>query len=114
MNEFWHNLKENYIFLVIVVGLIGGVLSSENKNKDEKSAFRRLISFAFGTATSIFLCWISYEIVFYLTQKQNLALAIGGFFSWRGANWVIDITNKVINELIDKIDGINGNRKSDN
>lgn len=105
MSDWWHSIKENYIFLVIFVGLIGGILSNENKNKGEKNKLRRFIFFVFGTTTSIFLCWISFEITFYFTSKQNLSLAIGGFFSWRGANWVIDISNKIINELIDKIDG---------
>lgn len=99
MNEFLEWLRHQQIALIALVGLIAGFLS-HSKSERPKSFKQRVAYFITGTTSSIFLCWMAYEIAFYITDKQNISLAIGGFFAWRGADWATAIVDKWIEARI--------------
>ena len=100
MTKFFEGAE--YLFWVIVVGLIGGLLNllddEPHKRKD-----RRALHAAVGTASSMFVCWIVYEVVFFFSHVVPFSLAIGGFFAWQGAEYV---KSKVDKALDKKIDGL--------
>lgn len=87
-------------FWVILVGLAGGLL---NMASSKKKGAQRLISALVGTASSMFVCWLAYEATFYFTQAPKFSLAVGGFFAWRGAEWVTAMIDKAIDKKIDTL-----------
>ena len=88
--------KVGFYFWVAVVGLVGGILSLTNN--DALKSGKAVINLIVGTVSSMFVCWLAYEITFYFTEKDRFSLAVGGFFAWRGAVWM----NAVIDKAIDK------------
>ena len=99
--------KVGFYFWVAVVGLVGGILSLTNN--DALKSGKAVINLIVGTVSSMFVCWLAYEITFYFTEKDRFSLAVGGFFAWRGAVWM----NAVIDKAIDKkIEGLNDSYKN--
>ena len=78
--------KVGFYFWVAVVGLVGGILSLTNN--DALKSGKAVINLIVGTVSSMFVCWLAYEITFYFTEKDRFSLAVGGFFAWRGAVWM--------------------------
>lgn len=71
---------------VILIGLIGAMLNIGSR--PDKSIRRKILDFLIGIASSIFFGWIGYEVAKFIWQSEGLALAVCGFFSWKGATWV--------------------------
>lgn len=79
------------------VGLVGGILNT--KYNDFK--FKTLIDAMFNIATSMFLCWIFFEVAMYFLNNKNLSFAIGGFVAFRGVEGINKIVNRAIDKFID-------------
>ena len=96
-----------FYFWVFIVGVVGGLLNLANGGKGGRSKLHRALNALIGTLSSMFVCWLAYEVAHFFTQAPKFSLAIGGFFAWRGAEWVTAMIDKAIDK---KIDGINGSR----
>lgn len=99
--EYW------YIFWVMVVGLIGAVLGLLDENgKPRKNRTKK--GFFAAAATSMFLCWATYEIVFFISHVTPFSLAIGGIIAWMGAEWVRRKIDRAANKKIESLGGDSG------
>lgn len=91
------DFSEKYLtpILICFIGIITNIIKMENKylNKPLKQRIMLLIS---GSMTSAFLCWLGFESALYFTQNHNFSLAIGGFFAWRGADWVTNLIDEFV------------------
>lgn len=99
MNDLIVTFKNHYLFYILIVGLVAGFLANSQSQKP-KTLKQKATHFLTGAISSTFLCWMSYEIAFYITTAQNASLAIGGFFAWRGANWATLIVDRWIDSKI--------------
>ncbi|WP_169976253.1 phage holin family protein [Campylobacter sp. RM16191] len=112
MTNDFNIVKEMGIyFWVLVIGLIGGLLnigSCPSKSTGHKAA-----NLIVGTASSMFLGWISFEIVDHIYQSEKVALAACGFFAWKGAEWINALLDKVIDSRLKKRDDWYSDRYSD-
>lgn len=90
-----------FYFWVIMVGVFGGLLNLANSGASGKSKLHRALNALIGTLSSMFVCWLAYEAALYFTQAPKFSLAIGGFFAWRGAEWVTAMIDKAIDKKID-------------
>lgn len=92
-----------FYFWVIMVGVFGGLLNLANSGASGKSKLHRALNALIGTLSSMFVCWLAYEATLYFTQAPKFSLAIGGFFAWRGAEWVTAMIDKAIDKKIDTL-----------
>lgn len=87
---------------VIFIGLTGGLLNVGERK--DKSVSRKITTLATGTFSSMFLGWIAYETAFYFTHSEKFGLAVCGFFAWKGAMWVNELVDKVIDSKLKRRD----------
>lgn len=90
---------EHYLFYIILVGITAGFLAHKDDIRP-KSITQRLGFFITGAISSVFMCWLAYEVAFFYTNTNNVSLAIGGFFAWRGAEWAQGVVDRWINAKI--------------
>lgn len=94
--EYW------YIVWVLVVGAIGGILGLlDESGRPRKN--RTTKAFLAAAATSMFLCWVVYEVVFFFSHVTPFSLAIGGLIAWMGAEWVRRKIDKAANKKIESL-----------
>lgn len=84
----------DHILWASCVGLVGGILNT----KYNELKFKTLVDAIFNIFTSMFLCWIAFEVAMHYLNNKDLSLALGGFVAFRG----MDSINKVVNKIIDK------------
>lgn len=98
--------KAGFYFWVAVVGFVGGVLSLENDSHKPLHSGKAIINSIISAISSMFICWIFYEVTFYFTKENRFSLAVGGFFAWRGtAAWISAIVDKAIDKKIESFGG---------
>lgn len=85
---------------VLLVGIVGGLLrlNTENPSMNKVKGHRKWASIGSATLSSAFVCWLSFEAMFYITQTERVSLAFGGFCAWQGAEWV----RRKIDKALDK------------
>ena len=84
---------------VIAVGIIGGLLNvGSNPNK---STGRKWLDNLIGVISSGFFGWMGYEVIKFIWQSQQVALAGCGFFAWKGATWIGITLDKIIDKFVD-------------
>ena len=97
-----------YLFWVLVVGAIGGILGllDENGNPRNRRTLRALLA---GVLTAMFLCWITFVVANHFIHDIEFSLAIGGVIAFMGGDWVRRKIDKAADR---KIDGL-GDRSYD-
>ena len=95
--------KAGFYFWVAVVGFVGGVLRLENDSHKPLHSGKAIINSIISAISSMFICWIFYEVTFYFTKENRFSLAVGGFFAWRGTAWVSAVIDKAIDKKIDNL-----------
>lgn len=109
-------LKEYlYQFLIILVGIGASFIRIANQKKKHFKLKDLFTVFLVGIFSSVFFCWLGYEIAFYFSNSQDFSLAIGGFFAWQGGEWIKQTIDDFINHRIIKKDDFKpfNRRKSD-
>ena len=84
---------------VVLVGLAGGLLNIGAS--PTKSTSRKWLDLLIGVVSSGFFGWISYEVIKFIWQSPQVALAGCGFFAWKGATWIGITSDKLIDKCID-------------
>ncbi|OPA77243.1 hypothetical protein BFG04_03880 [Campylobacter pinnipediorum subsp. pinnipediorum] len=92
--------KNSYLLWIAIIGLVAGFLN--DKYSEDKTNTRKIANFFTGAISSMFFCWIAYEISYYFTDHERLSLAVGGFVAWRGAEWINSIVDKFIETKTNK------------
>lgn len=96
--------KVGFYFWVAVVGFVGGILSLENYTHKPLHSGKAIINSIISAISSMFICWIFYEVTFYFTKENRFSLAVGGFFAWRGTAWISAVVDKVIDKKLNSFD----------
>ena len=94
-----------FYFWVAVVGLIGGILSLANDPQKPLHSGKAIVNSFISTISSMFICWIFYEVALFFTKEERLSLAVGGFFAWRGTAWISAVVDKAIDKKIESLGG---------
>ena len=98
MDDF--NKDDDYLIVVFIIGFISSILNLAHI--DFKKAKYKILSLLLSSLSSMFLCWISYEIFFYFLNTFKVSLALSGFVSWRGTEWINSIIDRAINQKLEK------------
>lgn len=96
--------KVGFYFWVAVVGFVGGVLSLKNDSHKPLHSGKAIINSIISAISSMFICWIFYEVTFYFTKENRFSLAVGGFFAWRGTAWISTTVDKAIDKKLNSFD----------
>ncbi|WP_170000593.1 hypothetical protein [Campylobacter sp. RM9328] len=87
------NEYKDFILLVLV-GFTAFILTY--RPSPCKGHLCKIVGFLSGALGSIFLSWVGYEVLFFFTSNFRLSLAISGYSTWRGADWL----NRNVDEFI--------------
>lgn len=92
----------NYIW-VLIVGIVGGLLGLDSKKPDMNrvTGWRKFVSYASATGSSVFICWEVYELAYYFSTDVKISLAAGGFCAWQGADWVRTRVNRLLDKRLE-------------
>ena len=96
--------KAGFYFWVAVVGFIGGVLSLENDSHKPLHSGKAIVNSIISAISSMFICWIFYEVTFYFTKENRFSLAVRGFFVCRGTAWISTTVDKAIDKKLNSFD----------
>ena len=98
MDNFYKD--DDYLIVVFIIGFIASILNLDHI--DFKRAKYKILSFLLSSLSSMFLCWMSYEIFFYFLNTFRVSVAISGFVTWRGTDWINSIIDRAINKKLEK------------
>ena len=94
------NKHDGYLIVVFIIGFIASILNFDHV--DYKRVKYKILSFLLSSLSSMFLCWMSYEIFFYFLNTFRVSVALAGFVTWRGTDWINSIINRAINKKLEK------------
>ncbi|WP_107785742.1 hypothetical protein [Campylobacter concisus] len=94
------NKDDNYLILVLFVGFIASILNLETK--DFSKIKYKILSYLLSFLSSMFLCWISYEIFFFFLNNIRVSVALAGFVTWRGTDWIYSKIDKALDKRIER------------
>lgn len=89
-----------YLFWVLVVGAIGGILGLLDENGNPRNR-RTLRALSAGVLTAMFLCWITFAVANHFIRDIEFSLAIGGVVAFMGGDWVRRKIDKAANKKIE-------------
>lgn len=93
----------------LIVAFTGGVvgfitkISPTLKGRPFKAKWKAL---CMGMINSMFIAYITYEILMSIINKQGLSVALAGMAAFTGTDLLIVMQNKIIELIKRKIDGI--------
>lgn len=68
------NKDDDYLIIVFIIGFIASILNFDHV--DYKRAKYKILSFLLSSLSSMFLCWMSYEIFFYFLIRSGFLLLL--------------------------------------
>ena len=111
MLDFLKNLPEEikHFFWLMVVSFIGGIVGFVTKNSktlEGKSWKQKLWVLFVSMISSMFIAYITFEIVRFGIDKQGVAVAISGFAAYMGTDILIIVQERLVEKIKSKIDSI--------
>lgn len=100
-SELWQWI---WLFFVSFIGGIVGFITKISPTLQDKSFKVKFISLCMGMVNSMFIAYISYEILMSFIDKQGLAVALVGMAAFTGTDLLLIIQNQIIELIKRKID----------
>lgn len=110
--NIWEKIQQipselRYFAWLIVVAIIGGLVGFATRTKPQNKTKKQIIYIIlFTIISSMFIAYITFEIMVALIDNQRLAIAIAGFAAYSGTDLLIELQNQFVNKIKDKIDKI--------
>lgn len=101
--ELWQWL---WLFFVSFTGGVVGFITKISPTLKGRSFKAKFAALCMGMINSMFISYISYEILLSIIDKQGLAVALSGMAAFTGTDLLIITQNKIIELLKRKIDTI--------
>lgn len=98
MRQYLNEFKD--FILVVFVGIVAYVLTMTPNHC--KNIVCKFIRFFIGVSTSVFLNLSYYYFFYYFTDDSKFSLAVAGYLTWRGSDWVDKNVDKIIKSKIDQ------------
>ena len=86
------------------VALIGGIIGYFRKQAEKdkgKSLLQKLCSAFLSVITSMFVAYIVYEILMYLTEAPSLSVAIAGLASFAGTDLLVAFEEAAVSGFVE-------------
>lgn len=101
--EIWQWI---WLFLVSFTGGVVGFITKISPTLKGRSFRTKFTALCMGMINSMFIAYISYEILLSIIDKQGLAVALSGMAAFTGTDLLLITQNKIIELLKRKIDNI--------
>lgn len=101
--EIWQWI---WLFLVSFTGGVVGFITKISPTLKGHSFRAKFAALCMGMINSMFIAYISYEILLSIIDKQGLAVALSGMAAFTGTDLLIITQNKIIDLLKRKMDNI--------
>ncbi len=101
--EIWQWL---WLFIVSFTGGVVGFITKISPTLKGRSFRAKFLALCMGMINSMFIAYISYEILMSLIDKQGLAVALAGMAAFTGTDLLIITQNKIIELIKRKMDNI--------
>ena len=101
--EIWQWL---WLFIVSFTGGVVGFITKISPTLKGRSFRAKFMALCMGMINSMFIAYISYEILLSLIDKQGLAVALAGMAAFTGTDLLIITQNKIIELIKKKMDTI--------
>ncbi len=101
--EIWQWI---WLFLVSFTGGVVGFITKISPTLKGRSFRAKFAALCMGMINSMFIAYISYEILLSIIDKQGLAVALSGMAAFTGTDLLIITQNKIIELIKRKMDNI--------
>ena len=101
--EIWQWL---WLFIVSFTGGVVGFITKISPTLKGRSFRAKFMALCMGMINSMFIAYISYEILLSLIDKQGLAVALAGMAAFTGTDLLIITQDKIIELIKRKMDTI--------
>lgn len=95
-----------WLFVVSFIGGIVGFVTKNSKTLEGKSWKQKLWVLFVSMISSMFIAYITFEIVRQGINKQGVAVAISGFAAYMGTDILVVVQERLVEKIKSKIDSI--------
>lgn len=91
------------------VSFIGGFIgfaTKTHKTLKEKKLYQKIYLLFISIISSMFIAYITFELIMTSIDNQRLAIALAGFAAYSGTDLLIIVQERVIEKIKNKIDSI--------
>ena len=109
MLEQFKNIPEDvrHIIWLFIVSFIGGFIgfaTKTHKTLANKNIYQKIYVLFISIISSMFIAYITFELIITGTNNQRLAIAIAGFAAYSGTDLLIILQERIIEKIKSKID----------
>lgn len=97
------------ILWLIIVSFIGGLIgfaTKAHKTLKEKKLYQKIYLLFISILSSMFIAYITFELIMTSINNQRLAIALAGFAAYSGTDLLIIVQERLIEKIKNKIDSI--------
>lgn len=95
-----------WLVLVSFAGGVVGFVTKNSKTLEGKSWRQKLWILFVSMISSMFIAYITFEIIRMFVERQGVAVAIAGFAAYMGTDILIIIQERLVEKIKNKIDSI--------
>ncbi len=111
MIDFLKTLPEDlkqllWLFFVSFFGGVVGFVTKNSKTLENKRLSQKIWLLIVSMMSSMFIAYITYELMLLVIEKQGVAVAISGFAAYMGTDILIIIQERLVEKIKSKIDSI--------
>ena len=101
--EIWQWI---WLFLVSFTGGVVGFITKISPTLKGRSFRSKFAALCMGMINSMFIAYITFELVRLGIDKQGVAVAISGFAAYMGTDILIIVQERLVEKIKSKIDSI--------
>lgn len=97
------------ILWLIIVSFIGGLIgfaTKTHKTLKDKKLYQKIYILFISILSSMFIAYITFELIMTSINNQRLAIALAGFAAYSGTDLLIIIQERLIEKIKSKIDSL--------
>lgn len=95
-----------WLFVVSFIGGFIGFATKTHKTLVNKKIYQKLYILFISILSSMFIAYITFEIIMIGVESQRLAIAIAGFAAYSGTDLLIIMQERLIEKIKNKIDNL--------
>ena len=95
-----------WLFLVSAIGGFVGFVTKNSKTLHNKTLKQKVSALLFSMLSSMFIAYLTYELMRIGTDKNGLAVAVAGFMAYVGTDMLLIVQERLIEKVKSKIDAL--------
>lgn len=95
-----------WLAFVSFIGGFVGFTTRANKALKEKKLYQKIYILFMSIISSMFIAYITFEVILTSINNQRLAIALAGFAAYSGTDLLIVLQEHIIEKIKNKIDNL--------